>query len=204
MTSSQSQQRTIFAVAGTLSLALGVFALGPAQTADAQDANELARQQVEAMKQMMEAQGMSAEEIQQMEAMYKQSMGPIVEAQAAHEAREQAEFEARYARLGRAVVTVQGRDFEMQITECEMSGNGDFRVRAQTNYDSRSDSLWLSGNSYYKRNELQAFLNGVGDFEVWIQPMIALQEGRFAWTGMAEGGGSSAEMTVTVDCRAGS
>ena len=52
----------------------------------AQDAEELARQQMEVMKQYMEAAGMSEEDMAKSEAMIKSSMGPIVEAQAAQEA----------------------------------------------------------------------------------------------------------------------
>ena len=169
--------------------------LSALNSAHAQDAHELAEQQAEVIKQYMEAAGMSEEEMEQMESMYKGAMGPIVEQQAAQEAREQADFEARA--VGKAVISVPGKDIELRVTECLPSPDGNFRVKAQANHDSRSDSLLLGGESYYNRTVLQMFLKGVGEYDIWIQPLANLQDGRFAWSGTAEDG---TEVTVTVDC----
>ena len=166
----------------------------------AQNADELAKQQMEVMKQYMEAAGMSAEDIARTEALAKGSMAPIVEAQTAQETREQAEFEARTAGLGKAVVSMPGKDIELQITECVSTDDGNFRVKAQANHTSRSDSLHLGGNSHYKRNELQMFLKGVGEYDIWIEPMLALEDGRFAWTGTADGGNGATEVAVVINC----
>ena len=161
----------------------------------AQSANELAEQQAELVKQYMEAAGMSAEEVAGQEEMFRKTMGPLVEAQAAQEAREQADFEARA--VGKAVISVPGKDIELQVTECLPAPDGNFHVKAQENHDSRSDSLSLGGESYYDRTILQMFLKGVGEYDIWIQPLVNLKDGRFAWSGTAEDG---TEVTVTVDC----
>ena len=181
-----------------VALALVGFAVTVQPMAEAQSANELAEQQAEVIKQYMEAAGMSEEEMEQMESMYKDAMGPIVEQQAAHEAREQADFEARI--VGKAVISVPGRDIELHVTECLPAPDGNFRVRAQANYDSRGDSLWLGGDSYYDRTTLQMFLKDVGEFDIWIEPMVTLEAGKFAWTGTANGGLGATEIEVTVNC----
>lgn len=178
--------------------------LGHHSATHAQDANELARQQMEAMKQVMEAQGMSAEELESMEEMYKQSMGPIVEAQAAQEAQVQADFEAENAELGKAFVSLPDRDIELQVTECVTLGGNDFRIRGQATYDSRSDSIWIGGETHYKRTVLQMFLKGVGEFDIEIRPMVGLEDGRFSWSGTADGGRGPKDVTVTAECRPGS
>jgi hypothetical protein len=186
---------------GVVCLALGLI-LGFQPAAHSQDANELARQQMQAMKQMMEAQGMSAEEIKEMEAMYKQSMGPIVEEQAAREAQSQADFEAKNAGLGKAVVSVGDEEFELQVTECVPVSGGDFRIQAKASYDSRSNRIWIGGESHYNRTVLQMLLKGVGEFDIQIQPIVGLENGRFAWTGTANGGRGPQDVAVTVQCGA--
>lgn len=197
--SEEKESATHLAVVVTASL-VTVLALIAPDSSQAQDANELAQQQMEAIKQQMEAAGMSAEDMEQMESAYKGVMGPIVEQQAAHEAREQAEFESQTAGLGKAVVSVPGKDIELQVTECLPAPDGNFRIRAQASHDSRSDSLWLGGESYYNRTVLQMFLKGVGEYDIWIQPMVNLEDGRFTWSGTADGGLGATEVTVTVDC----
>lgn len=185
-----------------LILALAISVSSP--MARAQDANELARQQMEAMKQMMEAQGVSAEQMQQIEEMYKQSMDPIVEAQAAREAQAQAEFEAEGAGLGKAVVSIDDADIELQITKCDPGQDGNFAVEAQVDHNRRNGSISIGGDRYYNRTTMWMILGESGEFEIWIEPMVSLEGGSFAWTGTADGGLGPQEVTVTVRCGSGS
>ena len=185
-----AERMKFYAYLVRMGLALAAIALMlPLQPlAQAQEAHELARQQMEAMKQMMEAQGMSAEEIKKMEEMAKRSMRPIVEEQAAREDQAKADFEAKNAGLGKAVVSVADKDIELQVTECDPGQNGNFAVAAQADHDYRNGSISIGGDTYYNRTTMMMFLGDVGEFEIWIEPMVSLEGGRFAWTGTANGG----------------
>ena len=172
---------------------------------DAQNAEELARQQMEIMKQYMEAAGMSAEDIAKNEALAKSSMAPIVEAQAAQEAKEQAEYEARTAGLGKAMISIAGKEVELRITECVLKDSGDWYVKAQDRAMS-SSSLSISGDSHYRRNILWMRVKDVGAVEdKWIEPMVPMNDGRVAWAGTAkadlvDGEFGETQISLSIDC----
>lgn len=175
----------------------------------AQDAEELARQQMEVMKQYMEAAGMSEEDMAKSEAMIKSSMGPIVEAQAAQEAQEQATFEASSAGLGKAVISIAGKEAELRITKCVLEDSGNWNVEAQDRAMSKS-SLSMSGDTHYRRSILWMRLKDVGAVEdKWIEPMVPMDNGRVTWAGTAqaylEGGDyGEAPISLSIDCKPGS
>lgn len=175
----------------------------------AQDAEELARQQMEVMKQYMEAAGMSEEDMAKSEAMIKSSMGPIVEAQAAQEAQEQATFEASSAGLGKAVISIAGQEAELRITKCVLEDSGNWNVEAQDRAMSKS-SLSMSGDTHYRRSILWMRLKDVGAVEdKWIEPMVPMDNGRVTWAGTAqaylEGGDyGEAPISLSIDCEPGS
>lgn len=186
-----------------------ILALSLSATANAQNAEELVRQQKEAMRQYMEAAGMGEEEIAKIEAQAENAMAPLVGAQAAEEAREQAQFEAGSAGLGKAVISMAGRQVELPITECVLKENGDWSVAAQDRANSNS-SLSIGGDSYYKRNVLWMRLKDVGAIEgAYIQPMVPMKDGQVNWTGtvnaeMFNGNSGETPVSVTINCEAGS
>ena len=175
----------------------------------AQDAEELARQQMEVMKQYMEAAGMSEEDMAKSEAMIKSSMGPIVEAQAAQEAQEQATFEASSAGLGKAVISIAGKEAELRITKCVLEDSGNWNVEAQDRAMSKS-SLSMSGDTHYRRSILWMRLKDVGAVEdKWIEPMVPMDNGRVTWAGTAKaylsgGDYGEAPISLSIDCKPGS
>ena len=170
------------------------------RSAVAQDAEELAKQQQEVMRQYMEAAGMSAEDIAKNEALLKGSMAPIVKEQAAREAQEQAEFEAQTAGLGKAAVSILGKNMEMRITRCETGEDGEFFVEAKQGADRRKGHLTLRGDSHYNRTQVQLLSPGVGLYEAHISPILMLDDGRFSWTGPADGDRGRAELTIDLQC----
>ena len=169
-------------------------------SADAQDAEELAKQQMEIMKQYMEASGMSEKEMADTEAMFKDAMNPIVEKQAAEEAKATAEFEAKTSGLGTAAVAILGNDIEMRITRCETGKDGDLFVEAKKGPDRRQGHLTLRGNSHYNRTEVVLLSPGVGLYQVYISPIKTLEDGRFSWTGPADGDRGRTELTINLEC----
>ena len=180
-----------------------------ATSAAAQTAEELSQQQMEVMKQYMEAAGMSEEDIAKNQSMINNTMGPLVEAQAAEEAREQAEFEARTAGLGKAVIAMAGSEAELRITECVTKENGDWYVKAQDSADTRS-SLSFGGDTHYRRSVLWMYIKDVGGIEdFWVEPMVPIKDGRAEWAGKAKadlagGGFGEAEVSLSIDCGSGS
>ena len=159
-------------------------------------------QQLEIIRAQMKAAGMSAEQMAEMEEMYKASMSPMLEQQAAQDARAQAEFEARTADLGKAVVSKGDQRIELQVTECNNEANGEFNVEAQANHKDRSDKLYLSTEARYNRTRLMTFIKGFGEYEAWIEPMEPMRQGRFSWTGLAKDEREPDEITVEVHCTA--
>lgn len=173
-------------------------------SANAQNAEELAKQQMEIMRQYMEAAGMSPEDIARNEALAKGSMAPIVEAQAAQEAQEQAEFEAGNAGRGKAVISMGGNEVVLQITECVSKDNGDWLVNAKARANGRS-SLSVNGDTRYRRSILWMYLEDVGAVEdKWIEPMVPMKDGRVAWSGTADGGRGETKIGVRIECEQGS
>lgn len=181
-------------------LLVPVLFLSLSTSVGAQSADELAKQQMEIMKQYMEAAGMSAEDIAKNEALARSSMAPIVEAQAAQEAQEQAKFEATHAGRGKAVISMGGNEVELQITECVSKDNGDWYVKAQDRAN-RSSTLSISGDTHYRRSILWMNLKDVGAVEdIWIEPMVPMKDGRVAWAGTADGGRGETRISVNIEC----
>jgi hypothetical protein len=173
-------------------------------SAKAQNAEELAEQQMQIMKQYMEASGMSENEMADAEAMFKDAMNPIVEKQAAEESKAAAEFESQTSGLGKASVSILGEEIEMRITRCETGKDGNFFVEAKKGTDRRKGHLTLRGNSHYNRTEAHLLSPGIGLYEVYISPIAMPEDGQFSWTGMAEGDRGPAELTIDLNCADGS
>jgi hypothetical protein len=169
----------------------------------ADDAHDMAQQQMEAIRKQMESAGMSAEEIRKIEAQYQDAIGPVVEQQAAKDANEQAAFEARNAGLGKAVVSVAGKYVEMQVTKCEPDDGGNFIIEAQADRNRRNGTLNIRNDKHYERTTIMIMGKGIGDYEKWVTPIVAVEDKKFSWIGMAQGPLGPTELTVTVNCEAG-
>lgn len=173
-------------------------------SAEAQNAEEQAEQQRKVMRQYMEASGMSAEQIAELEAISERAMNPIVEQQAAQDTAAQADFEAQTSGRGQAALSILGKDIEMPITRCETGVDGDFFVEAKEGPGRRQGWLTVRGDSHYKRTEVQLLSPGIGFYEVHIRPMRSLEGGRFSWTGTATGDRGPAELVISLQCGDGS
>ena len=109
---------------------LSILAAGLIQSSHAQSAEELAELQ---MREQLKAAGLDPDEV----------LGPgdfvtgIMQQAGDHEANERKqamlEFKAKNAGFGKAVVTVEGNEYELQITQCDtnQAGNYVFDIQAQ-------------------------------------------------------------------------
>lgn len=177
-----------------------VLVLSIAASANAQNAEEMAEQQREVMRQYMEAAGMSEEDMAETEAMFKGAIAPEVKRQSTAEAQAAADFEARTSGLGTAAVSILEKQVEMRITRCEHTADGGFFIEAKEGPGRRDGKLTVRGDSHYNRTEVQLLSPGVGLYEVNISPITRPESGRFSWTGTAEGDRGPAELSIDLVC----
>lgn len=178
------------------------------QAAHAQGAEELAEQQLQIMREYMEAAGMDQSQVDQVEAMVQGKAQQVGAAEAAEKAQAAREFEARTAGLGHANVSIIGKTYQLQVTECDTTllDGGDFSIGAQYGPDQRDGMLSIRGRSSHKRVELY-FSSSDGFWEAYIQDSVAFDGERFEWAGRVDGDwpgkteGESAHISLRVTCR---
>jgi len=199
-TSSKHAQR--LAVCGAASLLLVPVLALFSRSSHAQSPEELAEQQVEAMRQYMQAAGVDPQQMEQATAIIRGNAQMVGAKEAAENAQATREFEARTAGLGTANVAVEGYTYEYQITKCAtgQGNNGDgFRIDAQQGAAERDGKLTVWGNSHYKRVEIQ-LINRDGFWEAHSYPLPELEGDSFEWTGTVEGERGKTQMSMTLDC----
>ncbi|NND46340.1 MAG: hypothetical protein HKN55_01630 [Woeseiaceae bacterium] len=182
---------------GTVALVLAALSIGSGSVAQAQNAEELAEQQMQVLQQYMESAGMSPEQMKQAEAMLKGAAQPVAQQEAAEKAR----FDAQTAGSGQASVSILDKIVVMQVTKCERVGqDGNFIIEAQEGSERRKGWLSVGGDSHYDRAKVTILTSGVGLYEALISPLPDFDGTQLELTGRADGDRGPAELSVSVKC----
>ena len=176
---------------------LAALSIGSGSVAWAQNAEELAEQQIQVLQQYMENSGMSPEQMKQAEAMLKGAAQPVAQQEAA----EKAQFDAQTAGSGQVSVSILDKNVVMQVTKCERVGqDGNFIIEAQEGSERRKGWLSVGGDSHYDRAQVTVLTSGVGLYEAFISPLPDFDGKQLELTARADGDRGPAELSINVKC----
>jgi len=200
MQPSQSKRR---ALAWTLTL----VALGFIQSAHAQSADEMAEMQMQYLREQMKAAGMDPDEVGGPGEFVTGIMQQGMDREANEREQAMLEFKAKNAGFGKAVVTVDGKVYELQVTQCDtnQTGNNVFEIRAQQGPDERASMLSVVHDRHYERVVVVFHFKGDGEWETYIHSQLPqLENQKLEWKGEVDGARGRTELAMSLNCTAAS
>ena len=186
---------------------LSLLAFGPIQSVHAQSADELAELQLQQMREQMEAAGLDPDEVFGPGSFATGIMQQGADIEAKQREQAMSEFEAKNAGFGKAVVTVEGKEYEFQITQCDtnQTGNNVFEIRAQHGPDERAGALSVVHDRHYKRVVVFFNFKGDGEWETYIHSQKPqLKNQKLEWKGEVDGARGRTELALSLNCNAAS
>ncbi|MGB5625404.1 MAG: hypothetical protein WBM61_06720 [Woeseiaceae bacterium] len=186
---------------------LSMLALGFIQSAHAQSADEMAEMQMQYLREQMKAAGMDPDEVGGPGEFVTGIMQQGMDREANEREQAMLEFKARNAGFGKAVVTIEGEEYELQITQCDTNktGNYVFEIQAQQGPDKRVGMLSVVHDRHYKRVEVSFNFKGAGDFETYIHSKLPkLENQKLEWKGEVDGSRGRTELAMSLNCGAAS
>lgn len=186
---------------------LSMLALGFIQSAHAQSADEMAEMQMQYLREQMKAAGMDPDEVGGPGEFVTGIMQQGMDREANEREQAMLEFKARNAGFGKAVVTIEGEEYELQITQCDTNpgGNYAFDIRAQQGPVERDGMLSVVHDRHYKRVVVTFNFKGAGDWETYVysqKPQLKNQ--KLEWKGEVDGGRGRTELAMSLNCDAAS
>ena len=186
---------------------LSILAAGLIQSSHAQSAEELAELQMQQMREQLKAAGLDPDEVLGPGDFLTGIMQQAADQEANEREQEALEFGAKNAAFGKAFVTVEGKEYELQITQCDtnQAGNYVFDIQAQQGSDKRAGMLSVVHDRHYKRVVVSFSFKGAGDWETYIHSDLPrLENQRLEWKGEADGSSGRKELALSLSCEAAS
>jgi hypothetical protein len=155
----------------------------------------------EAME-MMKKQGMDAETQKQMEVIFKNMSEQATDQQSAKLKREQQEFKEETAGHGTAQVEVEGKQYELMMTECKITDQktGRFTISARQAPGNANASLTVNGGGGHAQDTIQFSLAN-GSYEAG-NPTFQLNGKSMEWQGMVAGIEGDVTLKFRLTCGA--
>lgn len=160
-------------------------------------------QELEKVLEMMKGQGMDPEQMQQMESLLR-NMGEMeAQKKAAQRDKEQRAFEAETAGYGTAKVEVDGRQYELKVTACEVkdSRNGVFRIKARQSPGMDNGDLQIYSDGRHLQNSL-AFSAGTAGAKYYGSQNTNFEfDGKaLAWQGIVSSDDVEVPLSLSLRC----
>jgi hypothetical protein len=184
-------------------LLVPILVLSLLTSTHAQNAENLAELQMQQMRKQMEAAGLDPDELLGPGDFVTGIMQQAGDMEANQREQERLEFETKNANFGKAVVTIEGKEYELQITQCDTNetGNNVFEIQAQQGPDKRVGMLSVVHNRHYKRVEVFFSFKGAGDWETDIRSELPkLENQKLEWKGEVDGGRGRTELALSLSC----
>jgi len=161
------------------------------------------QEEIDQVLEMMKAQGMTPEQIQQTESMLKMMSQAGASQKAARTKKEQQEFEAATAGHGTARVEVQGKQYELKVTKCEVkdSERGVFLIKAQQAPGMEKSELSIHSDAAKGQGSLGFSTRSRKSQHYNAQnPVFDFDGTTLAWQGEVENYPGKAQLTLNLSC----
>jgi hypothetical protein len=157
------------------------------------------------MLEMMKSQGMDPQQMQQMEGLMQNMMQMEVQKKNAEVARQTQSFEAETAGFGTATVEVEGKRYDLKVTECEVrdSRKGIFTIRARQapGLDEGELSIYSDGVDRAQSVSFSTRTRPPVNYHA-ERPGLKLADRSISWKGQVESNGRKLPFTLSLNCGA--
>ncbi|MGB5261627.1 MAG: hypothetical protein WBO34_14055 [Gammaproteobacteria bacterium] len=162
-------------------------------------------QEMQQALEMMKSQGMDPQQVQQMEGIMQNLMQMEAQKKNAELAKQTQAFEAETAGFGTATVEVEGKRYDLKVTECEVkdSQQGIFTIRARQapGLDQGELSIYSNGVGRQQSVNFSTRTRPPSDYRA-DRPGLTLSDRSISWQGQVESNQRTLPFTLSLKCGA--